>query len=149
MNYNGKEIPVASEEKYAITNEPRRMLVATELEDARCESHEAMVIGYVNGVWLALNKDGHGVCEYDYAAEIPEEPKAAKYEQRIKELEAEVIGYKASLERANFKMCEKDARIKELEASLQKERDFGLHIARCADHEIAKLTSENARAQTK
>lgn len=34
---------------------------------------------------------------------------------RIKELEAEVIGYKASLERVNFKMCEKDARIKELE----------------------------------
>lgn len=39
---------------------------------------------------------------------------------RIKELEAEVIGYKASLERANFKMCEKDARIKELEAENEK-----------------------------
>lgn len=39
-----------------------------------------------------------------------------KLKERIKELEADVIGYKASLERANFKMCEKDACIKELEA---------------------------------
>ena len=84
-----------------------------------------------------------------------------KLKERINELEAEVIGYKESLERANFKMCEKDARIrelendkqvcaecprlKELEATMQKERDFGLNIARCADHDIAKLAAENAR----
>lgn len=37
------------------------------------------------------------------------------------------------------------ARIKELEAVLQKERDFGLHIARCADRDIEKLKSENAQ----
>lgn len=36
---------------------------------------------------------------------------------RIKELEAEVIGYKASLARADFKRCEMSARIRELEAS--------------------------------
>lgn len=39
------------------------------------------------------------------------------YEEHIKELEAEVMGYKASLARADFRMCEKDARIRELEAS--------------------------------
>lgn len=43
--------------------------------------------------------------------------------EKYKELEAEVIGYKASLERANFRMCEKDARIHELTVENEKLRD--------------------------
>lgn len=45
------------------------------------------------------------------------DPVMDSYEEHIKELEAEVIGYKASLARADFKRCEMSARIRELEAS--------------------------------
>lgn len=70
-------------------------------------------------------------------------------EARIKELESQLENVQNTMATENVDLGMENnklkERIKELEAAMQKERDFGLHIARCADHDIAKLASENAR----
>lgn len=65
------------------------------------------------------------------------------YEARIKELELVVIGYKASLEWANLKMCEKDARIKEL-GSMLKDKDEAMDSCRGLI-ESANVMSKDAK----
>lgn len=70
-------------------------------------------------------------------------------EAKLKELEEDYRKISEMYIAEQTKAAKYEQRIKELEAALQKERDFGLHIARCADHEIGKLISGHGRAQTK
>lgn len=93
----------------------------------------------------------------DYGVEIQCNPQLCtipleEYEslkRRIAELESQLENVQASMYAknvdANMSLIKANERIKELEAALKKECDFGQHIARCADHDIEKLTSENAR----